>query len=197
MKRYFGYIIAALLMMLILFATSLAFAQQKFEGSFLSFGVSFAPSLITPYNIMFNLSYLNYGGSWFGLGFGLDGLYNLSYNDFYLIAYARLAIRRLYFEIGASYNIIPSNVNNMIIFEDSKILPYLGIRLDLIMFERDKQAFNINLLLGMIWTSIPAAIVETDNFISSFIASIIASGVGMFINSIKIGIGFTYTFSIM
>ncbi|MFN3412100.1 MAG: hypothetical protein ACK4YF_08080 [Exilispira sp.] len=116
---------------------------------------------MTPYNIMFDLSYLNYTVSWFGLGFSLDGLYNLSYNDFYLIAYVRLAIRRLYFELKASYNMIPSNVNNMVGFEDSKILPYLGIRLDLIMFERDKQAFNVNLLLDLIWTSIFAAIVET------------------------------------
>jgi hypothetical protein len=168
-------------------------AQQTFDGSFLSLGLSYAPSLISGHNILADLSYLHYFGGWFGVGFGLDALYNLVYEDLYINTFIRLAIRRFYFEGGITYNLVPSTHQSMIGMEE-EIYPYIALRFDLIMSETEKGAFNINILIGMIFTSFPTIVVEEDNFISSLIASIIANGMGIILNSFKIGIGFTYTF---
>lgn len=193
MKKYFNVIIFLLFIILIFLASKMTFAQQTFEGSFLSIGLSYAPSLITPNNILTNISYLYYFGGWFGLGVGMDALYNFNYEDLYLNAFIRFAIRRFYFEGGITYNIIPSPKEGMITFEDT-VYPYFGIRFDLIQTETEKGALNINILIGMIWTSIPVMTVDADNFLEAIIADIIANGMGLFLNSFKIGIGLTYTF---
>ncbi len=193
MKKLSFILIFLLLILLIFLATKITFAQQTFEGSFLSVGLSYTPSLITPNNILVDISYLRYFGGWFGIGGGLDTLYNLNYNDLYLTAFLRLALRRLYFEGGITYNLIESNKEGMIDIENT-VTPYLGIRLDLIMFETEKGALNINLMLGMIFTSFPVIEVEADNFIAAIIADIIANGMGLVLNSFKLGIGITYTF---
>ncbi|NMC66880.1 MAG: hypothetical protein GYA61_01510 [Spirochaetales bacterium] len=193
MRKLSYLILFFLLFLLIFLSTKMILAQETFEGSFLSLGLSYAPSLISGHNILADLSYLHYFGGWFGLGVGVDALYNLVYEDLYVNAFIRLAIRRFYFEGGITHNLIPSNHESMIEFENI-FYPYISIRFDLIMSETEKGAFNINILIGMIFTTFPTIIVEDDNFLSAFIASMVANGVGIVLNSFKIGIGFTYTF---
>lgn len=193
MKKLSVYLLIFLFIVLIFLATKMVFAQESFTGSFLSTGLSYAPSLISGHNIVAQLSYLRYFGGWFGVGLGTDVLYNINYEDLYINAFIKLALRRLYFEGGITYNVIASNHQDMIVMEE--IYPYFALRFDLIMSETEKGAFNINILIGMIFTSFPVMIVEdAENIFAQIIASAIANGVGIFLNSIKIGIGFTYTF---
>ncbi|MCX8058050.1 MAG: hypothetical protein N3A58_01375 [Spirochaetes bacterium] len=180
--------------LLILFSNIILAQEKEKDFSLLNFSLHYVSCFFSPQNLMIGFDYLYYFG-WFGLGGGIDYLNNLKYKDSYLNFFIKIGLGRLFIEGGASYQAkLPSSNYNMIQFE-KKWNPYFSLNWDIVLSIVNSGTFNINIYTAMIFTSMEAIEPKLEgNFFQKLIAAILLNGLGIVLNSFKIGFGVSYSF---